>query len=224
MVYGIFVLYIALVLAVDGLGIARPGQYLLGGSTLLFLLLLARRSPSHERREMWFCVAFSTLVELGCTQLWGLYAYRLGNVPAFVPPGHGLIFLVAAQASRERRVVAHGRALALATIGIATVVGGRGLLAGDVHGAIYWPFFVGFLGWSRKAPVHAITFVITTALEHAGVAFGNWTWARTVPGLGLSSSDPPSLIAGGYCMFAVVATGLAGLSYVPGATRTKRCS
>ena len=25
--------------------------------------------------------------------MWGLYGYRLDNLPAFVPPGHGLVYL-----------------------------------------------------------------------------------------------------------------------------------
>jgi hypothetical protein len=166
---------------------------------------------------MWFCVGFSTLVEIACTQLWGLYHYRLGNVPSFVPPGHGLIFLVAAQGARARWVAANRRAIARVTIAAATALGGWGLFfprsgaAPDVHGAIYWPFFVAFLARSDsdKAPVYAITFAITTALEVVGVRFGNWTWASTVPGLGMPSADPPSLIAGGYCGFAVAATWLA---------------
>ena len=91
--------------------VGRNEQHLFGLATTAIMLLVARRSPAEERREMWFCVGFSTLVEIACTQLWGLYRYRLGNVPSFVPPGHGLIFLVAAQGARAPWARLHRRVL-----------------------------------------------------------------------------------------------------------------
>ena len=40
-------------------------------------------------------VAFATAIEYLCSPLLGIYTYRLHNVPAFVPPGHGLVYLAA---------------------------------------------------------------------------------------------------------------------------------
>ena len=37
-------------------------------------------------------------------------------------------------------------------------------------------------------------------LEIVGTQFGNWRWADTVPGIGLSQGNPPSAIAAGYCL------------------------
>jgi hypothetical protein len=48
--------------------------------------------------------------------------------------------------------------------------------------------------------VYAGAFVATTVLEIAGTQFGNWRWAETVPGIGLSQGNPPSAIAAGYCL------------------------
>jgi hypothetical protein len=38
-------------------------------------------------------VGFATVGEIVGSLVWGLYGYRLGNLPAFVPPGHGLVYL-----------------------------------------------------------------------------------------------------------------------------------
>ena len=112
--------YTYALLFADGLGPSKVGQYALGALTVLVLLAVARRLPPRERREMWFCVAFSTLVEVLATQAWGLYSYRLGNVPAYVPPGHGLIFLAALHGARTNFMRSHGRAAARVTVVLAT--------------------------------------------------------------------------------------------------------
>lgn len=204
---------ILVVLAIDGRGGGQGVQIVLGAATLALLVAVLRLSPPEERRETWYCVGFSTAVEVGATQLWHLYGYRLGNVPAYVPPGHGLIFVCALQASRTRLVVASRRAIVAGGIAVATAWAAYGLFADrarpDLHGAIYWPFFVAFLARSRKATVWALTFAITSFIEVVGVRFDLWHWSRVVPGLGVPSADPPSLIAGGYCSFAVFGSLLA---------------
>lgn len=217
--YAFLVAYIGCVLFVDGLALGPGGgravQYALGGATLGVLLAALRLSPPTERRETWFCVAYSTLIEVVATQAWHLYGYRLGNVPFYVPPGHGLIFAVSLQASRSAWLERNGRGVALSGIVVATAWAAWGLFGGarpDVHGALYWPFFVAFLWRSRKAVVWTITFGITSFIEVVGVRFGTWHWAPVMPGLGIPSGDPPSLIAGGYCSFALVATWLAAIT------------
>jgi hypothetical protein len=40
------------------------------------------------------CVAFATLGECLLSLAWGLYDYRLGSVPWFVPPGHALLLML----------------------------------------------------------------------------------------------------------------------------------
>ena len=38
------------------------------------------------------------------------------------------------------------------------------------------------------------------------VSFGQRNWAPVIPKLELPSADPPSVVAGGYCVFGLVAT------------------
>jgi hypothetical protein len=212
-----FAAYIFIVLALDATA-SRMGQHALGVVTFALLIAVSRAYTPDERREMWWCVAFSTCIELLATQLWGLYHYRLGNVPLYVPPGHGLIYLIGTGAvranisQRARRSFVWG-ALAVATgwaaSGLTILRASSGRL--DVHGALYWPFFVWYLLRSPHAIAYVATFAITSWIELVGVRFGVWHWSAVMPGLSVPSGDPPSLIAGGYCFFGVVAQALARL-------------
>ena len=38
-------------------------------------------------------IVFATIGEVTGSLIWGLYTYRLHNLPMFVPPAHGLVFL-----------------------------------------------------------------------------------------------------------------------------------
>ena len=58
----------------------------------VLLLTLARVSPT-VRAQTAAVVAFATAVEYVFSPTLEVYTYRFHNVPAFVPPGHGLVSL-----------------------------------------------------------------------------------------------------------------------------------
>jgi hypothetical protein len=56
--------------------------------------LLAGESKA-LRAQVVLVILAATCVEYAASVGLGLYTYRLGNVPLFVPPGHGLVYLAA---------------------------------------------------------------------------------------------------------------------------------
>ena len=74
-------------------GIGR--QRLIGAATWLLLIVLVRREPRVIQAQVATLVVLATLLEYSASPLLGLYTYRLHNVPSFVPPGHGLVYLAA---------------------------------------------------------------------------------------------------------------------------------
>jgi hypothetical protein len=58
--------------------------------------------------------------------VWGLYQYRWGNVPLFVPAGHGLLYLFALRATRTPLMIDRGRSVKHLALACATLwaVGG----------------------------------------------------------------------------------------------------
>jgi hypothetical protein len=181
-------------------------QHLLGVLTFAFLFLALRFSPPSERRQVWLLVLIATGLELFSSGIWGVYAYRFGNVPLYVPPGHGLIYLFALRSARTPLMVNHNKTVGLAALTLATVWAVGGFTVGpvlfgrlDASAVFLWPIFAFFMWRSSSMGVYAAAFFVTSALELVGTAFGNWTWAVVMPWLHLAAGNPPSVIAGAYC-------------------------
>jgi hypothetical protein len=211
------VVYWPVLLCADARVQAFAQQYMLGALTFAFLFVATRFSPPSERRQVWLMVGIATCVELFCSVVWGLYRYRWGNVPLFVPPGHGLLYLFALRAARTPLMASHGGTVGRVALACATVWAVGGLTVGplvtgrvDAFGALLWPIFV----WLMRKPaaaVYAASFFITAELELLGTAFGIWTWAHVAPVIHLPAGNPPSVIAGGYCLMDAAASKVATL-------------
>ena len=162
LVAAIVVAWLALGLALDdGGGIGR--QRLIGAATWLLLIVLVRREPRVTQIQVATLVVLATLLEYSASPLLGLYTYRLHNVPAFVPPGHGLVYLAAVLVgtSADRHAPA-ARAGAGARGG--DRLGRRGLvlpLRPDTLGALLFVSFAAFILRGRYPGVYAAAFVLT---------------------------------------------------------------
>ena len=202
-----FALYIPFILFVDSRLTSVYPQYLLGLLTFAVLYLSTRFSAPSERRQVWLCVVVATGFEIFGSLIWGLYRYQFHNLPLYVPPGHGMVYLFGLSAARTPLFRDHGRAVTRVALGLATAWAISGLtwlplLTGrvDVLGALCLPIFAWFILRSPRAGVFAAIFFCTSLLEIFGTSFGNWRWAATAPYLLFPAGNPPSVIAGGYCI------------------------
>jgi hypothetical protein len=212
-------LYWPILLYADSKAQTLNQQHALGALTFALLFLATRFSPPSERRQVWLMMGIATCVELFCSVVWGLYRYRWGNVPLFVPPGHGLLYLFALRAARTPLMVNHGKVVGRVALACATVWAVGGLTVGplfmgrvDALGALLWPIFV----WLTRKPaavLYVASFFITAELEVIGTGFGIWTWAAAAPVIHLPAGNPPSVIAGGYCLLDAVTSKVASLRY-----------
>ena len=185
--------------------VGHRGQLLLGVFTAGVLVTLLAFHPRRVRIQTLAVVAVATIGEVIGSLVWGLYVYRLDNLPAFVPPGHGLVYLaglsLAMLLARRTDGLLIAAGIAAAAWGVAGVTV---LPASDVSGTIGCAFLLGVLVWTRR-PVYAGVFMVVVGLELYGTAVGTWNWEPVVPGLGLSQGNPPSGVASGYVVFDVVA-------------------
>jgi hypothetical protein len=197
--------YLAALLALDT-QVELGGQLLLGALTWIVLLIVARPLTAERRAQVAVVICAATVAELTGSILWGVYSYRLHNLPTFVPPAHGLVFMAGLSLSEALR--RHSRALVAIAAAAATVWGVLGLTVLprlDAAGAIGVPLLLIFLWRSRARAAYAGVFVVVGALELYGTAIGTWRWAAELPGLGIPDGNPPSGVASGYVWFDVMA-------------------
>jgi hypothetical protein len=197
--------YLAALLAVDT-QVTLHEQFALGALTWLVLVAVLRTLPVERRAQSVVVVCAATVAEVTGSILWGVYTYRLHNLPTFVPPAHGLVFVAGVSLSQTLRRHAHVlvgfAALAAAAWGIA---GLTVLSRTDAAGALGVPLLLAFLWRSRTRAAYAGVFVMVAALELYGTAIGTWRWAPALPGLGIPDGNPPSGVASGYVWFDVMA-------------------
>jgi hypothetical protein len=172
------------------------GQFAIGLGIWGLLLWLLAPLPRAARMVFLACVAIATAGELFLSLGWGLYVYRLHNVPLFVPPGHALMLLLGVALSRRLPEIAANAILALAgTYALAAWGFGWDTLA--------VPLFLVIAVAALALPAHrklfASTFTLCLSLELYGTALGNWSWLHDVPWVGLVTTNPPALAGAFYC-------------------------
>jgi len=73
------------------------GQVAVSAVVWLLFRQVWHRSDESRRLPLVACLVFATFGEMFLSLVWGLYQYRLGNIPLFVPPGHVLLFYLGMQ-------------------------------------------------------------------------------------------------------------------------------
>jgi hypothetical protein len=165
----------------------------------LFFWLL-RTTPRAWRLPFYACLAWATAGEIFLTQVWGLYTYRLENVPLFVPPGHVLLFYLGlVVAPRVPR--AFVALVPAAAVGYAVVAWINGF---DTISIPLVVLFILCMLQPEGRRLYSVMFVASLMAEIYGTWIGNWVWHRDVPYLGLNSANPPIAAGAFYCALDVL--------------------
>jgi hypothetical protein len=207
--FGALVAWLGVLLAVDSWVDARQ-QLVLGALTWVVLWLACRRISPELRMQALIVVVVATCAEVVGSIVWGVYTYRLENLPSFVPPAHGLVYLsgsaLAAWALPRRRVLVRIALVLVLAWGLAGVTV---LPRDDLGGALGAALLSVYLLRGRSPHVYAGVFLVVAWLELYGTAIGTWNWAAQVPGTSVSMGNPPSGVASGYVWFDIVALAMA---------------
>jgi hypothetical protein len=201
------VLVLAAGLAID-VHVDLPGQVLLSAVVWAVLFYVLPHLCRAEREALFACLAIATAGELFLSLVWGLYTYRLGNVPMFVPPGHAMLLLLGMKLARNMSTRTADAILAAAAVyALAAAISGLDTFAIPLIAAIA---VVSFALPSHR-PLYASTFLLALCLELYGTALGNWTWNREVPVLALVTTNPPGVASAFYAVLdaLVLCAGLA---------------
>jgi hypothetical protein len=185
--------------------VGLAGQIVLGLLTWALLVALLVNEPRLVRAQTAMVVLVATAVELVFSGWLGVYVYRLGHVPLYVFPGHGLVYLAALSFGRLPAVRRRKRL----AVRLTAVVAGAWALWGlvlsprhDVLGFAWYLCLLAFLRWGRSTTLYVGAFVVVSYLELVGTHWGVWTWQPRDTILGwVAQGNPPSVAAGGYGWF-----------------------
>jgi len=170
----------------------------------------------YVRAQVFIAVSFATIGEHFASIYMAGYTYRLENVPAFVPPGHGVVYLTAVVLGRTDFFLKNARKIIIFVVlvgslwSILTLTESVGRK--DEIGTILFCIYLLYLFKGRSPMVYLGAFFITTWVELIGTSLGTWNWAAIDPASTLSQGNPPSGVAAWYCLVDAVAMG--GAPYV----------
>jgi hypothetical protein len=169
------------------------GQTLTNIGVWALLLHWLRHAGPGEQARLTACVVYATLGEIFLSLAWGLYEYRLANIPLFVPPGHALLFMLGLIiAARVKDWIIWFVPLAAAPMVFLLIFTGL-----DTLGALLFALFLLCILFGSARRLYAVMFVLALAMEVLGTWLGNWSWSPDVPWLGLTTVNPP-LAAGAF--------------------------
>jgi hypothetical protein len=161
----------------------------------LFLCWLSRAEPG-EQVALTACLVYATLGEVFLSLVWGLYDYRLGGIPLFVPPGHVLLFVLGRQLAPRlsMHMVVVVPLLAVPFVLWLAVSGA------DTLGVPLLALFIACLVFGEAKRLYAVMFALALAMELYGTWCGNWAWNADVPWLGFTAANPPLAAGAFYCV------------------------
>lgn len=163
-------------------------------------LILLKSESSALRLALLQCLVIATIGEVILSLVWGLYDYRLHNIPLFVPPGHVLLFWFGL------RTVS---LLPPRLLDVAALVSGLAMLllavtGHDILSVPLWLMFAACWVFGPARRFYTWMFIIALAMEVYATIIGNWAWRGIVPGLDVPTTNPPLAAGAFYCMLDVI--------------------
>ncbi|MCK5829107.1 MAG: hypothetical protein KAH20_02270 [Methylococcales bacterium] len=184
-------------------------QYALGVAGWASLIFLILGECKYVRAQVFIAVTFATIGENFASIFMAGYTYRLENVPAFVPPGHGIVYLTAVVLGRTDLFLKYARKITVFVVlvgGIWSVLALTEIIGRkDEIGTILFFIYLLYLFKGRSPMVYLGAFFITTWVELIGTSLGTWNWAAIDPASTLTQGNPPSGVAAWYCLVDAVA-------------------
>lgn len=175
--------------------------------TALFLFLLTCESP-RMRSGMLVCLLVAACGEALLSLVWGLYRYRLGNLPLFVPPGHVLLFWFGLQTVDRVPAKLLEQLVPIFVLVVSTLA----VIGHDWLGVPLLLVFLACWRWGSAPRLYVWMFLLAWGMELWGTyaspsLAANWTWRATVPALGWPTMNPPFAAGAFYCLLDALVQG-----------------
>lgn len=179
----------------------------------LSLGLMLKGETLLVRLQVMVAIMFATIGEFFASVYMGGYIYQAGGIPAYVPAGHGMVYLSAIALGRSALFKNYTREIIVTVVIIGSTWSIWGLYTinqqTDVTGALLFCIFLTCVLFGRNALVYLGAFFITSFLEIVGTQTGVWYWVLIDPASNLPQGNPPSGVAAYYCLVDAVAISIA---------------
>jgi len=162
------------------------------------------------RLQVLIAMMFATAGEHFASGMMQGYIYYFQNIPAYIPPGHGMVYLTAVALARSPVFQLLQRQITwfvLITMALWSLWGVTLAERSDWLGMILFLIYIPCVIWGRSPLVYLAAFFVTTHLELIGTSLQTWTWVPIDPTFSISQGNPPSGVATWYCLVDAVALG-----------------
>jgi hypothetical protein len=167
------------------------GQWMSNLLAPLFLLALVSQLSPQRRLVVALFVPLSALGEITFSLLFGLYDYRLGGVPLYVPFGHSILMSVGLLLADSEFVQKHrARVINGLLVFHGGLIAAALLFLGDTLSTLWALIFVLLLRARCKEPFYLILGVLVLYVEIVGTLCGCWIWQPAPLGT-LHTINPP---------------------------------
>lgn len=162
-------------------------------------LIIYFRVSKRVREQMIYAVIIGFVGEHLFSIGLGMYTYRLGNVPLYIPFGHAVVLVAVVYFCKESMVRANKKILEKAfTIFILVYSLSFLVLANDIFGFVMSLLVIFLLrNKPRERLFYLAMYIAVAFLEIIGTTYGCWFWPETafdsIPFL--KSANPPSGIS-----------------------------
>lgn len=158
---------------------------------LALLVILSALEPGQRLAAVLF-VPFSAFGEYLFSLVFGLYSYRRGGVPLYVPFGHAILFGSGLVISGLPQVLLHETVLRRALLVFHTaLLAGVVIILGDTLSALFGVLLVVVLLRRQCSLFYVLMGVLVLIVELLGTAFGCWYWWPNPVGGWLYTTNPP---------------------------------
>ncbi len=208
-IVGVFAL-LPLILFLDSPWLAQRfvwGQWAANILTFAYFYWMWRGAGLQLKKLMIIGLFIATAGEVIFSLLVGMYEYRLGNIPFYVPPGHTIVYAAVYYWTKSPWVLRHTKKLAIGMyVAIATFSTYWYLTQNDLYGFVLFLIFSAFVSLDKGSYRFFLPmYLLVCYLELIGTWYGNWYWHSYLLNLwpSIPSGNPPSGIAVFYIAFDV---------------------
>ncbi|TCI91380.1 hypothetical protein [Tenacibaculum sp. M341] len=168
---------------------------------LCVFMFLYYKGTSRVKEQLIYAFLIGIIGEHIFSLGFGMYTYRLQNIPHYVPFGHAVVFLGVYYFGRKPKVRSNQKAIELfLTIAISAYALFFLLFKNDIFGFVMTVLvFISLRKYPKERLFYLAMFAVVVCVEIVGTSFDCWVWPEIAFDTFefLPSANPPS----GICLF-----------------------